>query len=380
MKMVRLISRILLGFIFVFSGFIKGQDPMGFMFKIQDYFIAYGWDWAMPFALSLVVILCTLEFTIGMALLLNFKPLLTAWGLLLTMSGFLILTFFSALYNPVPDCGCFGDAIPLTNWQTFINNVILMIPTLIIFFTTRSAAPSWTKRSQLTGLLAVVLIFAGFTVYSYNRLPFFDFMDWKTGTDVTPENAGQPITYLIYRNVQTGETVELLSKDLPWQDSVWMSQWEFADMRIDDSMVRKAHQLLIYDSAGADVTGNFIDHSQHQFLLVSYDLSIANKHALRKMNDFYRKASDEGHSFIMITGSLITEAEPIIKKYELPYEVYNADDITLKTMVRSNPGLILLKDGLILQKWHFHCFPGYEEVAMEYFREEEPVPSSGSPE
>jgi uncharacterized membrane protein YphA (DoxX/SURF4 family) len=380
MRIVRVISRILVGIIFIFSGFVKGQDPMGFMFKLEDYFIAYGWDWAMPFALTLAVILCTIEFSIGTALLLNLWPRLAGWGLLAIMTAFLILTFLSALNNPVPDCGCFGDAIHLTNWQTFFKNLFLMIPTLAILRTIKMSKPLFSSRAQSIVLCVIFLLFGSFTVYSYNRLPYFDFMDWKEGRDVTPAGAGQAVTYLIYTNTATGETTELLSKDLPWQDSVWMSQWEFSTIRVDDSMVRKGHDLLIYDSTGTDVTTGFIDHSSFQFLLISYDLNTANIKALEEMSAFYQEAAQEGYSFVLLTGTLLTEATGLIRRLELPYEIYNADDITLKTMIRSNPGLILMKDGLIMEKWQYHCFPDFKAAREEYLLNGGLIPHPDAPE
>ena len=143
MKFLRILSRYIVGIVFIFSSFVKGLDPMGTMFKIEDYFIAYGTEWAMPFALFLTVVLCTAEFVVGILLVLNVRIRIVSWLLLIMMLGFTAMTFYDALYEPVPDCGCFGDAIIMTNWQTFYKNVVLMVFTLIILFTGRLAKPAW---------------------------------------------------------------------------------------------------------------------------------------------------------------------------------------------------------------------------------------------
>jgi len=137
MKFLRILSRYLIGAVFIFSGFVKGVDPMGTMFRIEDYFIAYGTEWAMPLAIVISILLCTAEFVIGVLLILNVKIKIVTWLLLLMMSGFTIMTFFDALYNPVPDCGCFGDVLILTNWQTFYKNIFLIIFVFIIVSSSR---------------------------------------------------------------------------------------------------------------------------------------------------------------------------------------------------------------------------------------------------
>ena len=133
MKILANTFRILTAIVFLFSGFVKGVDPLGFAYKIEDYFVAYHVDWAMPLALAISVIMCTLEFTVGAMLLLNFRMKFTSWVLLLMMIYFTGLTLIDAINNPVPDCGCFGDAIKLTNWQTFYKNVVLIIFAIVIF-------------------------------------------------------------------------------------------------------------------------------------------------------------------------------------------------------------------------------------------------------
>ncbi len=368
MNILRLISRYIVGIVFIFSGFTKGVDPLGTVYQFEDYMIAYGTEWAMPLALSGTVILCTLEFTIGVSLLLNFKMKITRWALLGIMIFFTIVTLIDALTNLVTDCGCFGEAIVITNWQTFYKNLVLMVFTLIIFFTHRYSHTSFSRKTQNIMALCTMLVFSGFTVYSYNRLPLVDFLDWEKGRDLAPDNAGKPITYLIYRNKSTGEEKKMLSGDLPWQDSVWMSQWDYADTEIDDSGTQKSHGLQILDSTGLDVTDFYIANPGYQFILVSYDLEKANRKAMDKMVRFCDEATHDDISFILLTGSLPEVVERFREQSGASFEIFNADDIILKMMIRSNPGLILLRDGIIVDKWHYHFFPEYKDVKKMDFQ------------
>jgi len=369
MRILRIISRLIVGTVFIFSGFVKGLDPMGTMFKIEDYFIAYGTEWAMPLALTITILLCTAEFVIGVLLILNVRIKIVTWLLLIIMSGFTIMTFFDALYNPVPDCGCFGDALILTNWQTFYKNVVLMFFVLIILFTGKLSRPGLSLKTQNIIALCVVILFAGFSVYSYNRIPILDFREWKVGSDMAPDDAGKSLTYLIYSNSETGEQKEFLSNELPWQDSVWMSQWEFVDIRIDDSGVIKSHELQIIDAEGNDQTEVFLENPDYQFLLTVFDLDKSNKKALSKASLLFEEVDKNGYSFIMLTNALQDDIENFRKEFQVDFDIYNADDIVLKTMIRSNPGLMLLKDGKIINKWHYHSLPSFQTLQGKYLKD-----------
>lgn len=368
MNFLRTFSRIFVGLVFIFSGFVKGVDPLGTAYRIEDYFIAYGWEWAMPFALVLSIGLCALEFMLGVALLLNYRIKLLSWVLFPLMIFFTGITLYDAVYEPVPDCGCFGDAVILTNWETFYKNVVLIVFVFFIFVTARkfrSPSPQWFQN------LSIVLIFAGFaafSVYQYHHLPAIDFRGWKVGADLVPENQGKLKIFLKYRNIETGEEKEYLSPDYPWDDSVWMSKWEFVDQRVDDSEVVKGHSLTIYDLDGNDVTDIFIANPEYQFLLFSYSLDEADPEGLAKADELYLKIDDAGYSFIVITGSLREEISRVRQFMHPNLEFYNGDDIEIKTIIRSNPGLVLLKDGIVINKWHFNDFPDFSELEEEYLR------------
>ncbi len=362
MRKTRNFSRIFVGVVFVFSGFVKGVDPLGTAYRIEDYLIAYGWEWALPFTLWLSVFLCALEFFLGMALLLNFRLKQLSWILLLVMIYFTGLTLYDAIYEPVPNCGCFGDAIALTNWQTFYKNVILIFFVFIIFFYRdkfRTPAPVPLQNIVLT---IIFVGFTGFSIYQYNHLPLIDFREWHAGADLMPENNGKTKIYVIYSNKETGEVREYLSPDYPWNDSIWLSEWEFVDQRIDDSDVVKGHNLVINDMEGHDVSEFVIANPHYQFLLVAVDLQTVNREGFKKANRLFIQLSEQGYSFIVLTGSLKEEIIAYKHFVDPHLDFYYADDTELKTVIRSNPGLILLKDGIVIDKWHYYDFPELEDL------------------
>jgi uncharacterized membrane protein YphA (DoxX/SURF4 family) len=366
MKIIAFISRVLVGLVFIFSGFVKGVDPLGTAYRMEDYFHAFGTPWADPLALFLSITLCAVEFTFGMALLLNLRLKMLSWPLLLLMIFFTGLTLNDAIFNPVPDCGCFGDAIKLTNWETFYKNVVLIIFVLIIFFYRKNYVPWLTDRA---GNIAVLVIFAGFSIFSiyqYRHLPWIDFLGWKTGADLVPDNPGQAKVYLTYQNINTGETKEYLSPNYPWNDSVWIAEWEFVDQRIDDSEVIRGHSLQIFDADGNDLTDLFIPNPDYQFIVAAYSLDAASRRGFEKIDRLFEGVNRDGYSLVVITGSLEDEVLEFSKNYHPDISYYHADDIELKMMVRANPGLILLKDGIVLGKWHWRDIPDYEDMKEEF--------------
>jgi len=362
---LRNISRILVGLVFIFSGFVKGVDPLGTAYRIEDYFIAYGMDWANPLSLFLSIFLCAVEFTLGVALLLNLRLKLVSWPLLLMMAFFTVLTFFDAIYNPVPDCGCFGDAVKLTNWATFYKNIVLIVIVGIIFINRKKFTSVFLPKIDN---LLIIAIFAGFLIFSFyqdRHLPWIDFLGWKTGADLVPDNPGKAKTYLTYRNKVTGEEKEYLSPNYPWNDSSWMAEWEFSDQRIDDSGVIKGHSLKIFDAAGNDYTETFVNNPGYQFLVVSYSLEAASRKGFEKIDKLHDDIYHDGHTLVVLTGSLDNEIQSFRQGLHPDIEFYHADDIELKMMIRANPGLVLLKDGVVMGKWHWRDLPDYKELKEE---------------
>lgn len=364
MKVIRLISRFIVGLTFIFSGFVKGIDPMGTMYKIQDYFFAYNLDWAIPSAIYLSFLLVTIEFSIGIFLLLNLRIKQTSWALLVMMVFFTIVTFFDALYNPVPDCGCFGEAIKLSNWGTFYKNVFLLVPTLIIFFSHKYRKITISQKKQDTVAALFVIAFLMVSYYSYTNLPAIDFREWKEGKDM--KQTGKEKYYLIYKNKESGEKKKYLSSEIPHEDSVWMSNWEFVEQQIDDSQLERKHHLQITDFNNNDMTREIIENPDYQFLIAAHSLEKADERGLKKIVKLYKKLSDKGYDFALLTSSLEKQTKELERKYDTSLPAYQADGIELKAMIRSNPGLLLLQDGVVKQKWHYSNIPDTKEILKKY--------------
>ena len=364
MKSIANFSRILTGLVFVFSGFVKGVDPLGTAYRLEDYFIAFHWDVFIPYALFFSILLCTIEFAVGVMLFLNLKMKFTSWILLIMMVYFTGLTLNDAIYNPVPDCGCFGDFIKLTNWQTFYKNLVLMPLAIVIFIYRKKFIPFTTSGIQWITACFFAALFAGFSYYCYTHLPVLDFTEWKTGNKLYPENPKPVNYYLSYRNKKSGEIKEYLSPNYPFNDSIWMSEWEFASQRVEDPNVYYGKSLIITDTLGNNATESIIRNPEYQLIINSYDLLSTNRQAFVKLNDFAAKAYADNISTAVLVSNQPSDIERFVKENNLQLDFYTSDDIVLKSLVRSNPGLLLMKDGVILKKWHHNDIPDYEEFKI----------------
>jgi uncharacterized membrane protein YphA (DoxX/SURF4 family) len=367
MKIVRTVFRILVGIVFVFSGFVKGVDPMGTIFRMQDYFAAFGTTWANPLAPSLTIFLCTLEFMIGVSLLFNLRIKWTAWALLPVMTYFTVLTLFDALFNLVPDCGCFGDAVKLTNLQTFLKNLVLMAFVIPIFMWRKKYRLPVPPALQWLLLLVVAAGFSWMNVYAYRHLPIIDFMEWKVGNTINRTSDKPAQFFVTYKNRKTGEAKEYLAPNYPWNDSVWMSEWVFVSQRAADE-TGSGLSLRIEDPSGNDVTREVLNIPDYQFILVSWDIEKANPRAIVKLYNIYLYASEDGYSFTALTSSLREEVDKVENRLRTPIPFFTADDVVLKTMVRSNPGLILLNRGVVVAKWAYRDIPDYDSIIKKYIK------------
>ncbi len=361
MKWIANISRVLIGIVFVFSGFVKGVDPLGTAYRLEDYFIAFSWEFFIPAALIFSILLCTIEFMVGAMMLLNLNVKYSSWLLLLMMVFFTGLTFNDALNNPVPDCGCFGDAIKLTNWQTFYKNLVFLPLSIFVFLYRTKFNPFANTQKQWLMAGFFTVFFAGFSFYCYSHLPVIDFTEWKTGHKLYPDNP-KPVKYFLsYKNKQSGDVKEYLSPNYPYSDSVWMAQWEFVSQRVEDPNMYYGKSLIISDTTGNNVTESIIRNPEYQLLINSYDLTKADREAFAKLNDFCAKAYSDNIASAVLVSSDAKDIAKFINENKLQLDFYISDDIALKSIVRSNPGLVLLKDGVILKKWHKNDFPVYEK-------------------
>lgn len=369
MKITANLFRILTGIVFIFSGFVKGVDPWGFAYKLEDYFIAYNWEFFIPFALVFSILLCTIEFSVGAWLVFNVITKKAAWLVLLMMVFFTGLTLYDAIYSPVSDCGCFGDAIKLTNWQTFYKNLVLLPMAVIIFAYRKKFRSLFTIWTQWLIALIISLLFAGFCYYNYRHLPVIDFTEWKTGHKLYAENPQPVKTFLVYKNKSTAEQKEYLSPNFPYDDSAWMANWEFVSQRVEDPNVYYGKNLILTDSAGTDFTADVIRNPDYQLIFNVYDLPAIRDDQAKFIQHFSTQAYNSDISTVVAMSATPDEMSSFIKKYSFTVPVYNSDDVVLKTMVRSNGGLMLLKDGVIIDKWNWRDIPEFEKFRVKYLKQ-----------
>lgn len=350
------LCRILVGALFIFSSFTKGVDPLGTKYKMLDYFIAYNIEWLNGFALTLSVFMIMAEFIVGFCLMFNLLPRLATLGATLLMLFFTTTTFFDALYNLVPECGCFGTAIKMSNWQTFFKNLIILAVLIPLIFNNKSLV---NKRVTILGQTLFTFLFIGlfvwFEIYNVRHLPVVDFMDWKVGRDMKPAENPEPAEiYLTFKNIETGETEEYLSPNYPWNDSVWMSQWEFVSQRQEGGTQSLGFSIL--NEEGDDYT-HLLFETEKLFVFVAPYLNELTEEDFDECKRIYDFANENGYSYLWITSVNPEYVYELQDKYYMFDEVYYGDELELKSMVRSNPGLILMDKGIILDKWSKIDFP-----------------------
>ena len=379
------ISRFLVGGLFIFSGFIKANDPLGFSYKLQEYFEVFKADSGLGIfesfahiALPLAILLCVSEMALGFMLLVGYKRNLTLGLLFAQIAFFTFLTFYSACYNKVTTCGCFGDFLVLKPWTSFWKDVALLILITLLISGKESIDNLFSEMITMSlTAIAIVLSFA-FPIYAYRNLPPLDFRAYKIGDNIkTNMQAGagyEPAVYesgFIYENLKTLEQKHFDMKNYPWQDTLnW--KWIATDNILIHDAINppKIVDFSITNLNGEDIKDSILNNKDYMFLLVCYDLTKTEDdetlHA--KINDLYKLADGEHIKMIALTAGDAKQIDDYKHKHQAMYDFANADGIVLKTMVRANPGLILIKDGTVIMNWHHNNFPTYSDVKQKFMK------------
>lgn len=374
--------RVFVGLLFIFSGLIKANDPIGFGLKLEEYFLVFKTTFLDPYSAWIAIFLCGLEIILGALLLLGNKARSVAWGLLLLIVFFTFLTFYSAFFEVVSSCGCFGDAIPLTPWQSFIKDLVLLALIIYIFRYRKNITPI-IKNEFTRGLVGFfVFVFSfGIGIYTYNYLPFIDFLPYKVGNNipelmVMPEGKQGDIYEHVYNleNKETGEKKTMSDKQYMdekiWEDESWEIIGEPTSKLVKKGYEIPIPDLLISDSEGFDMTDEIINNPYYNFLVVTHDitqLDALDLRALNKINLVLKELSlDYNIRTILLTASSMNEAYHLNEELDLILETFYADGVPLKSMVRSNPGVLLLQNGNVINKWSKQSFPSKEELEKKY--------------
>lgn len=358
------LSRIIVGVTFLFSGFVKAVDPLGFTYKIEDYLIELGITGLFPLVLPVTVVMVTAEFSLGVFLLLGIYRKWSVRLIGLFMLFFTPFTLWIAIADPVKDCGCFGDAFIISNWQTFYKNLVLLAGTILLIREWRQITPLFSRRGAPAAGLFVLLFGLLFPLHNVYRLPVLDFRPYKIGANiplqmfVDPEKADILETVFIYS--KDGVEKEFTEENYPWNDSTWT----FVDMKTklvkegDKPAIEDfAIEALYYDETtaswdiGGDVTDIILSDPNYTFLMVAYSLEKMNMKHLERFRDVRRYAAGNGYSFYLLTSSATDVVGEWEQQYRTGFQFCHADERVLKTMIRSNPGLILLRGGTVMNNW-----------------------------
>lgn len=312
MKILVHISRFIVGALFVFSGFVKLVDPIGSQYKFEEYFSESVLDieFLIPYALGFSILLILAEIMLGVKLLLGFKSKLTVWSLLLISLLFLFLTWYSAYYNKVTDCGCFGDAITLTPWETFYKNVFLIALIFILLVRVKDIKPIF--NSKLTAGIAIVA-FVSFGYITYHVLHHLPIIDFRA--------------YAIGKNIPEGMKYKGDGKEPPVHDFV-----------LEDTQNDRAAEILAMDKV---------------LLVIVYDIEKADKEGFAAVKKVADTALGKGYKVYGVSSSFGDDLIVTQNKYNLPFDFLFGDGTTLKTMIRANPGLMTLSKGTVTGKWNW---------------------------
>ena len=361
------VCRFVLAATFIFSGYVKAIDPLGTLYKLKDYAAAMSLngllpDWAL---VGVAIALGALEFALGVLMLFAVRRHVVSRITLAFMTAMTVLTLWIFVADPVKDCGCFGDALKLTNGETLLKNIVLIACAALVAWRPVDMARFISRSNQWIVRYYTVAYIVITSVYCLYTLPIFDFRPYHVGMNIKqgmeiPEGAEQPefeSTFLLKKN---GETREFTLDNYP------DSTWEYVDTRTVQT--KKGYEPPIHDFAltscdtGEDITEQVLTKKGYTFLLVSPRLAVADDSNFGDIDQIYEYAEENGADFYCVTASANDEIERWRDLTGAEYQFCNADETTLKTMIRSNPGLILLKDGTIIGKWSHNALPQTDDL------------------
>lgn len=360
MKIVRTISRIIIGLVFIFSGVVKAIDPLGFAYKFHDYFQAFHLGFLYSLSLPLAILMCLAEFISGFSVLTGIKFKTGLWGILMLLAVFTPLTLVLALTNPVSDCGCFGDAIHLTNWQTFGKNIILAVLLIITFSGRNQPVKSFAKITEWYILAGVSVVFILFSLANLRYLPAIDFLPYKTGTKIAdkmviPEGVAVDKYETTFIYEKDGIKKEYNLNNYPANDSTWKFVEQKSILK-SKGYVPPIHDFIITSLSGEDLTQKILNDHGYSLLMVTKKLAAASHKSLSEGFKLGNFCMAKNINFYILTSSGKDE----IRGYENGLTFCSVDETTLKTMVRANPGYILIRNGIIAGKWSWANLPEIE--------------------
>ncbi len=357
MNILNHIARIIVGALFIFSGFIKLNDPLGFSYKLQEYFSAevLGLEFLAPYALLIAIVLVVVEVLLGISLLLGYQKKITLWLLLVMIVFFTFLTFYSAYFNKVTDCGCFGDAIPLVPWESFAKDVILLVLIIFLMLTSTYIKPIFTKTINS---IIIFLAFFGCMMFGYYvlmHLPWLDFRAYKVGSNIAenmivPHGAPEAVFEYDWKfKIDGEEKVITTTGAFPQVEGEFLS---YETRQIAEGYIPPVHDFTI-ERDGEDYTTEFLE-KENLIVIVAYNLLNTEREGYYNIRNAAERAIRNGYTVIGLTSSGLDENTAFVTDFKLPYTFYFTDETVLKTIIRANPGIVSLDKGTILQKLHWN--------------------------
>lgn len=349
------IARTVLALVFLFSGFVKAVDPLGTVYKIEDYLKAFGGFFTdlLPLAGAAAVCLIMAEMLLGFCMLANVRTQWTSWCSLAFYAVMTPLTLYIALTNPVSDCGCFGDALVLSNWQTFWKNVVLITLVVVLLVCRKAIPQTWRWQWEIAIAAVGALLCGAIMFHSYTHLPNLDFRPYKIGNNIPelmeiPDDAEQDEYEITLIYEKDGQEQAFTLQNYPKGDSTW----HFVDQR--SKLIKKGYEAPIHDfelinQDYEDVTYDLLESEEVVTLIIMYDLTKTRMQEIDKV----RALVGSDWNTYMVSGSGEEQVMQFCLDNDLPMERFlSCDPVTLKTIVRANPGVIQIQNGTIIEKYN----------------------------
>ena len=354
---LNVVARWFVGLVFLFSSFTKGVDPMGTAFKVQEYMTAWSigsltFEWALPFANLLSVGLICAEFVVGVLLIFNAYRRLSAWGLAAMMLFFTVTTLIDALTNKVTDCGCFGDAVKLTNWQTFWKNVVLDVPTVWIVLTRNLRRKRRFERDGIVFIAGATLMLV-FALYNIKHEPVVDFRPWKIGNRMIEEH--EAMNHLFLRNLESGEETVVDYPNGGWnevpEEYKDFSKWEITRSTSDEPFEVMAPGFAMMDLEGNDHATELLPAEDGMLIVTIHHLEKVDEKGVREVRRAMRIAEENDLRIVLLTSALPEEIQAWLYENQLDgLDFLFADATAIETMMRGNPGFMFVKDAVVVDK------------------------------
>lgn len=355
------ICRVVVGLFFIFSGFVKSVDPWGTALKVNEYLSIYRIEELQPASMIFSIWLCGAELMMGMMLTFKVRTRLISIFALCSMIFFTVLSFLSATWIPVEDCGCFGDALKLTPWETFLKNVIILPMVIVVWYRHRHQRILDFRRWEIAATAVIFSLAMGVGTYCYFNLPLIDFLPYKEGSniyamiavqhDTGSEEVSEEEYILVYRNRRTGKLREFKIDDKEWQDE---SKWEWVETRVDNEA--SAVHTLVSEFSVSDVEDNvtrdILTRSGYVYMICVTDLNDVSKGCAERLRGVVDRATEEESLVLCLTPQPLREVTYHSFDGSDPVRCYNIDATVMKTMLRAKNGLVVMKDGVIEGKYN----------------------------